>query len=98
MRACVSCSTDSVKNVSDDRRATAVAVECPLFALAAPVRALIGRSLDVGRFGFPVESNETENWYSRVRSTWRSNGISYTTCMQYCQVALFTYKPINSLV
>ena len=45
-----------------------------------------------------VESNETENWYSRVRSTWRSNDISYTTCMQYCQVALFTYKPINSLV
>ena len=45
-----------------------------------------------------VESNETENWYSRVRSTWRSNGISYTTCMQYFQVALFTYNPINSLV
>ena len=37
-----------------------------------------------------VETNETKNWYSRVRSTWRSNGISYKTCMRYCQVALFT--------
>ena len=45
-----------------------------------------------------VESNETENWNSRVRSTWRSNGISYTTCMRYCQIALFTYTLINSLV
>ena len=58
----------------------------------------IGPILNFARDVRMVESNETENWYSRVRLTWRSNVISYTTCMQYCQVALFTYKPINSLV
>ena len=53
----MSCSLLPVPYLSDDRRATAVAVGSPLFALAAPVRALTGRSLDVGRFGFPGEAS-----------------------------------------